>query len=163
MALQTQTSVYSLRVPAIDGSTIDFGAFHSKKILIINIAVNSDSVFQYGELEQLYQKYKDSLVIIACPSSNFTGETYSNEDINEFIINGYNTHYLITSKLSVDGVDISPLYQWLTDKSQNGALDSKVKNDFQKYLIDGNGNLVGVFDRSVSPISKELEDAILAN
>ena len=117
MVLQTQTGVYLLRVPAIDGSTIDFSAFHDKKILIINTAVNSDSVFQYGELEQLYQKYKDSLVIIVCPSSNFTGETYSNEDINEFIINGYNTHYLITSKLSVDGVEISPLYQWLSDKS----------------------------------------------
>ena len=74
MVFQTQTSVYSLRVPGIDGSTIDFSAFHDKKILIINTAVNSDSVFQYGELEQLYQKYKDSLVIMYAPAPTLPGK-----------------------------------------------------------------------------------------
>jgi glutathione peroxidase len=163
LVLHMQTSIYSLKLPAIDGSTIDFSSFQNKKILIVNTAINSNSIAQYGELEKLYQKYKDNLVIVVCPSSSFTGETYSNEDIGEFIVHNYDAHYIIASKLFVNGVEISPLYQWLGNESQNGVLNTNVESDFQKYLISGSGGLVGFFGSSVNPMSEDLQEAIEAN
>ena len=159
----TQTSIYSLTIPAIDGSTIDFSNFQNKKILIVNTADSSDSVQQFAELEQLYEQYQDSLIIIACPSSSFTQDTYSNEDISAFVAAHYNVQYLIAAKQPVTGMDTSPLYQWLTTKDQNGAIDMPVSNDFQKYLIDGSGNIIGVFDKTVSPLSDNIQNAIQGN
>ena len=163
IAWHTQTSIYTISIPAIDSSTIDFSAFQGKKILIVNTAENSDSVAQYGELEQLYQLYKDSLVIIACPTGNFTQEVYTNNEINTFIAGNYNAHYLIAAQLYVNGTGISPLYQWLTDITQNGAMYGHVDNDFQKYLVDSNGNIIGVFDKTVSPLSQDIQNAITQN
>ena len=56
-------------------------------------------------------------------------------------------------KISVKGKDINPVYQWLTSKSKNGVMDSEVKWNFQKYLIDENGNLKDVVYSKDSPLS----------
>ena len=60
------------------------------------------------------------------------------------------------SKISVKGKNIAPVYQWLTQKSQNGVMDSKVSWNFQKYLIDENGKLVGTFKPAVRPDSEKI-------
>jgi glutathione peroxidase len=60
------------------------------------------------------------------------------------------------AKISVKGKDMHPLYRWLTSKSANGVLDSEVSWNFQKYLIDENGNLVGYFKPAVKPLSDEV-------
>jgi glutathione peroxidase len=59
-------------------------------------------------------------------------------------------------KISVKGDDIHPLYQWLTEKSKNGVLDSEVSWNFQKYLIDENGNLVKMVSPKVKPDDEEI-------
>jgi glutathione peroxidase len=59
-------------------------------------------------------------------------------------------------KISVKGDDMHPLYQWLTQKSKNGVMDSEVKWNFQKYLIDENGKLQEVIVPKEKPGSEKV-------
>lgn len=78
-------------------------------------------------------------------------EPGTNEEIAEFCEKNYGVTFKMMSKISVKGDDIDPLYQWLTSKSKNGVMDSEVKWNFQKYLIDESGKLVDVIDPKVKP------------
>lgn len=60
------------------------------------------------------------------------------------------------SKISVKGKNMAPLYQWLTSKNKNGVMDSEVRWNFQKYLIDENGHLVNVLLSKVKPDDPEI-------
>lgn len=80
--------------------------------------------------------------------------------INDHVMNSYNISFILSGKIDVAGDDIHPLYKWLTTKANNGVLSNAVSTDFQKYLVNGKGKLIGVFSASVDPMSKELQDAI---
>ncbi len=60
------------------------------------------------------------------------------------------------SKISVKGNDIAPLYKWLTTKEENGVMDASVKWNFQKFMIDENGNLAGVASSGDNPLSEKI-------
>jgi len=117
-------------------------------------------VDQYGQLEKLYQLYKDSLVIVAIPSNSFGNEPGNNEAIKSFVMDNYHIHYLLAAKMDVTDSTQSPLYSWLTDKTQNEMMNNRVKNDFTKFLIDSSGRLIGFFDGSVDPMTDEMTSAI---
>ena len=154
------SSIYSFQVTDIDNGTIDFNDFQGKKILLVNIATGSSQVSQLGELEQLKQAYSDSLVIIAFPSNTFGHESRSNIDIKQFCQSQYNTTFRLAGKGSVLGGDIQPLYNWVTHQSENGVLNNDVAADFQKYLVDKDGSLIGVFGSDVSPMDSTIQNAI---
>lgn len=154
-------SIYDFKVAGLTGGTIDFSAFKGKKILIVNTASKCGNTPQYEQLEAIYNKYKDRLVIVGFPANNFMRqEPGSNEEINEFCKKNYGVTFPMAAKISVKGKDIAPIYQWLTAKEYNGYEDSHVKWNFQKYLINEEGKLVAVFAPGVLPDSKEVIKAI---
>ncbi|MCB9065631.1 MAG: glutathione peroxidase [Chitinophagales bacterium] len=154
-------SIYEFKVEALDGSTIDFADFKGKKILIVNTASKCGYTPQYEGLEALYEQHKDNLVIVGFPSNNFGfQEPGSNEDIAEFCKKNYGVTFPMAAKINVKGKKMAPIYHWLTKKEYNKYEDSSVKWNFQKYLIDENGNLIGVFGSKVKPDSEELLSAI---
>jgi glutathione peroxidase len=153
-------SFYTLTAPKNGGASINFNAFAGKKVLIVNTAINTADTVQYRKLEQLYQKHKDSLVIIACPSNDFGHTPMSDSAIKTFIQTKYNIHYLLAAKIAVKGTTISPVYSWLADITKNGTMNSTVNNDFYKYLIDKNGNLVGIFGRTEDPMGATMQAAV---
>ena len=153
-------SFYSLSLNDTNGQPVPFSSFQGKKVLIVNTGINTADSVQYGKLEQLYQKYKDSLVIIAVPSNDFGHAPVSNDSIRNFVYSRYNIHYILAAKSSVKGATATMLYGWLANQSQNGSLNSEVKSDFYKYLIDKDGLPVGIFTGSVDPMSNEVQDAI---
>ncbi len=152
--------IYTFSVPAIDGTSISLGNFQGKKILMVNTASTSMYTPQYAQLEQLFQKYKDSLVVIAFPSNSFNHEPSNNAAIKNFIATNYNAHFLIAAKADVTGQNQSPFYKWLTHFTQNGIADRQIKNDFDKFLFDGQGNLIGHFHPAVNPMDAVIQDAI---
>ena len=154
------TGIYDYSINDIDGNTINLSQFKGKKILFVNTATNSKYAAQYKSLEQLYQKYKDSLVIIAIPSNSFGHEVSANTDIKKFVLSNYKIHFLLAQKTDVTGDSQSPLYGWLTHFAQNGAMDNTLRDDFYKFLIDGSGNLVGAFAPSVDPMNEQMLSAI---
>lgn len=154
-------SFYSLSTKKLDSNiNINFSAFVGKKVLIVNTAINTADTVQYKKLEQLYQKYKDSLVVIAIPSNNYGNTPMNESEIKTFITTKYNVHYILASKTKVRGKNISPIYSWLTTIASNGMMNSRVGNDFYKYLIDKNGKLIGVFDRTEDPMGANMMNAV---
>lgn len=152
-----EKSIYDFKVEALEGGTIDFAGFKGKKILIVNTASKCGYTPQYKELEALYEKYKDKLVIVGFPANNFgRQEPGTNTEIKAFCEKNYGVSFPMAAKVSVKGDDMAPIYQWLTQKSQNGVLDAEIKWNFNKFLIDENGKMIAYFPSKVSPVSEEI-------
>lgn len=152
-----QTGFYGFRVKTLDGNDFDFSTLKGKKVMIVNTASKCGFTPQYKELEALFEKYRDQLVIIGFPTNNFASqEPGSNEEIRKFCTDNYGVTFPMMSKVSVKGNDMSPVYKWLTSKELNGMKDSEVSWNFQKYLIDENGKLVDVLDPKVKPDSEKV-------
>jgi glutathione peroxidase len=158
--IPTLVSFYSLSASNNDGSTINFNAFAGKKVLIVNTAINTADTVQYRKLEQLHQLYKDSLVIIVMPTNDFGNAPQSNAVIKNFIVNNYNAHYLIAAKTKAKGPNKNDVYKWLYNIAKNGMMNSRVKKDFCKYLINKNGVLVGVFDETEDAMGVRVRAAV---
>lgn len=153
-------SVYSLSFNDIDGNNVSFSSFSGKKILIVNTATQSSYTPQLTSLENLYQRHKDSLVIIAFPSNDFGKEPRTNAEIKSFIDSAYNVHFLLGAKINVSGASVSPVFNWLLNGSMNGTMNGQVTGNFTKYLINKDGKLIGVFASQIDPLSPEIEAAI---
>jgi glutathione peroxidase len=145
LSIFSQTSIYDFKVKTLEGQDFDFASLKGKKIMIVNTASKCGFTPQYKDLEELYLKSDGKLVIIGFPANNFANqEPGSATDIREFCTKNYGVTFPMMEKISVKGKDIHPLYKWLTSKDLNGVMDSEVKWNFQKYLIDENGKLSDV-------------------
>jgi glutathione peroxidase len=160
---QTQ-SFYELKAETIDGSEYSFSSLKGKKVMIVNTASKCGYTPQYAKLEELYKKYGgEKFVIIGFPANNFLSqEPGTNEQIAEFCQKNYGVSFQMMSKISVKGKDIHPVYEWLSNKSLNGAMETSVKWNFHKYLIDENGVLVKSFGSGTSPDDAEIVTWITA-
>ena len=153
----SQESIYDLSIKDIQGKTIDLIQFKGKYILFVNVASECGFTSQYAGLEELYQKYKQDLVIIAMPCNQFGGQEPGNaKDIQEFCLINYGVSFLISEKIEVKGSNIHSVYKWLTDKSLNGKFNSKVRWNFQKYLLDPNGELLNYFYSTTKPMNPKI-------
>lgn len=153
-----QTSgFYDFKVKTLEGGTFDFSSLKGKKVMVVNVASKCGNTPQYKDLEALYEKNHDNLVIIGFPANNFAGqEPGTSVEIRKFCTENYGVTFPLMEKISVKGSDMAPIYKWLTSKSENGVMDSEVKWNFQKYLIDENGKLVQVLDPKENPTSDKV-------
>ncbi len=172
-ATLTGSSIYDFKMPGLDGNQIDFSAYKGKKIMIVNTASKCGNTPQYKDLETLFVKYKDKLVVIGFPANNFgEQEPGTNSDIKEFCTKNYGVTFPMAEKISVRGDDTDPLYKWLVEQSKELAkklpaesskdftwkkyLQDPVIWNFTKFLVDENGNLIAVFHNKVNPMSEEV-------
>ena len=151
-------SIYQFTVEDVDGEAFDFSCLEGKKIMIVNTASRCGHTYQYKGLQTLYDKYKNqNFIIIGFPANNFLfQEPGTNQQISEFCKKNYGVTFPIMSKIDVKGKNIHPIYRFLTDKSKNGYIDSKVTWNFQKYLINENGLLEMVVSPRTSPESEKI-------
>ncbi len=157
------TSIYTLQFADTDGNVVNMSSYQNKKILLVNIATNGARVNQLAGLQQLHQQYGDSVVIIAFPSNSFGHEPRSNAEIKQFCQNNYSVSFKIAAKNPVTGTGIQSIYYWLAHTSENGVMNGTIGGDFQKYLIDKNGLLVGVFAPSVAPTDSLIVEALTSS
>ena len=148
-------NLYQFTVQDIEGNNFNLSQLKGKKVLVVNTASKCGLTPQYEGLEKLYQKYKDkNFIIIGFPANNFMKqEPGTNEEIAEFCQKNYGVSFPMMSKISVNGNDIHPLYKWLTTK-----MDSEVSWNFQKFLVDEKGEVVGVY----SPKTKLDDEKIVS-
>lgn len=150
-------SIYDIKVEALDGGQIDLSTYKGKKILIVNTASKCGYTPQYKNLEALYEKYKEKVVVIGFPSNNFMfQEPGDSKEIRSFCTKNYGVTFPMAAKIDVKGKDMHPLYVWLTQKKYNQFSDNTVKWNFQKYLLDEHGKLLQVFSPGVDPMSEEV-------
>lgn len=152
--MSSQKSFYDLKAETIDGQKFDFSSLKGKKVMIVNTASKCGFTNQYKDLERLYQLYGGfKFIIIGFPSNDFMWqEPGSNKEIKEFCSINYNVTFPMMSKIEVKGKKMHPVYQWLTEKALNGVADSKVKWNFQKYLISETGQLIRELEPKTPPM-----------
>lgn len=146
---ESKMNLHSFKVTDINGKEFDMASLKGKKVLIVNTASECGLTPQYEQLEEIYKAYGGSkFEIIGFPANNFGAqEPGADTTIAAFCKKNYGVTFRMMSKISVKGDDQHELYQWLTKKEMNGVEDAPVSWNFQKFLIDENGNYV----KSVSP------------
>ncbi len=149
-------------VTDIYGDNFDLSQLQGKKVMVVNTASECGLTPQYEELEALYQRYRDQdFMIIGFPANNFMNqEPGNNEEIIAFCQENYGVSFLMMSKISVKGDDQAPLYQWLTQKERNGNVDTEISWNFQKFLIDEDGQIADVLAPRESPLSPKVTEWI---
>ncbi len=161
--IPTSPSLYDFKAKSIDGDPVDFSKYKGKKVLIVNVASKCGYTPQYEGLEKLYEKYKDHLVIIGFPANNFLWEEPgTNEQIKTFCTKNYGATFPMMEKVSVRGRKIDALFKWLTTQP-NPDFTGTIKWNFEKFLLDENGNLIHRFRSNVKPTDAALTEAIERN
>jgi len=150
---EQDTTIYQFKVENLEGEEFDFNNLKGKKIMVVNTASKCGLTPQYKKLQALYEKYEnDDFIIIGFPANNFLfQEPGSDEEIAVFCEKNYGVTFPMMSKISVKGKSMHPLYTFLTQKVKNGILDSSVSWNFQKYLINTNGELAKVISPRTQP------------
>jgi glutathione peroxidase len=153
-------TLYSIPLTFNDGSEADFGRFEGKAVLVVNVASKCGYTRQYAGLEELYGKYReDGLEILGVPCNQFGGqEPGADEEIAEFCERNFGVSFPLTSKANVLGKEQHPLFAELTQDESGQPV--KVKWNFEKFVINRDGELVARFPSSVEPDAQELVDAL---
>ena len=153
----SNSTIYNIKINSLQGKLINLNDIKGKYILFVNVASKCGFTPQYEELQELHQNYKKNLVVIGLPCNQFgKQEPGSAFDIKEFCEVNYGVDFLITEKINVKGNDQHRLYKWLTSKELNGFKNSTVKWNFQKYLVNPQGNIVDYFYSTTKPLSKKI-------
>jgi len=151
-------NLHQFTVETLEEETFDLASLKGKKVLVVNTASKCGLTPQYKDLQSLYETYhKENFVIIGFPANNFMGqEPGSNEEIASFCERNYGVSFPMMAKISVKGEDMHEVYQFLTQKAKNGLSDNEVQWNFQKYLVNENGELEKVILPQTSPLDKEI-------
>lgn len=122
--------------------------YKGKVLLIVNVASKCGHTKQYADLQAIYEEYKDDgLVVMGFPANNFgKQEPGTNEEINRFCTSKFGVTFPMFSKISVKGEDMHPLYEYLTNRKNNGRLNAPVTWNFQKFLVGRNGKVIRTFE-----------------
>jgi glutathione peroxidase len=149
----------------IDGKSVDLSQYEGKFVLFVNVASRCGYTKQYTGLQQLHEKYAEKgLAVVGVPCNQFGAqEPGTNEEIKQFCSSKYSVTFDMLDKVNVNDDSSGkacPLYGYLTGVDTKPAGKGKVKWNFEKFLLDRKGNVVGRFGSGVEPTSKELTEAI---
>jgi glutathione peroxidase len=149
---------HSLKAVTGSGAAYDFSQLKGKKVLIVNTASNCGYTGQYDELQQLYKRFENKLVILGFPANDFKEQEKGNdEEIAQFCKVNFGVTFPLMKKSSVvKSPTQNEVYQWLTDAAKNGWNSKAPSWNFSKYLVDENGILTHYFDPAVSPLSEQV-------
>jgi len=152
------STIYGFKVNTIEGTEFDFSSLKGKKILMVNTASKCGFTPQFEQLEALFEKYKDkNFAIVGFPCNQFGNQDPgSGTEIKSFCTKNYGVTFPMMEKIDVKGDNAAGIYKWLTSKEKNGVENSSVKWNFQKYMIDENGFLVGHVASFKSPDCKKI-------
>jgi glutathione peroxidase len=168
-------SIYAMPVQRIDGTSASLSDYAGRVLLIVNVASKCGLTPQYEGLEKLYADYRDrGLVVLGFPANNFMGqEPGTNAEIASFCQTTFGVDFPMFAKISVAGDDQAPLYRLLTESgvprqlptnARKNAVDKQnekaVRWNFEKFLVNRSGKVVGRFDPEMIPTDPILIAAI---
>jgi glutathione peroxidase len=158
-------SFYSMDGVLNDGKELDLASLKGKKVLLVNTASDCGYTGQYDELEKLYSRYKDKLVVIAFPANDFKEqEKGTDKDIAQFCKQNYGISFPLMQKSTViKSPAQNTIFRWLTDAAKNGWNNRPPSWNFSKYLVNEEGKLTNYFGPAVEPLSEEVIKAIDKN
>lgn len=161
-AMAMEKTIYDFTLNSIDGQPTPLSTFKGRIVLLVNVASRCGYTPQYTALESIYEKYKGrGFVIVGIPANNFGGqEPGSDQEIKTFCTAKYHVTFPMMAKVSVKGSDITPLYQFLTDKTAHPDTGGEIGWNFTKFLVGPDGKVLARFDSKVEPDSLQVTSAI---
>ena len=138
------------------GETINFSDFKGKVVMVVNTASLCGFAKQYGEMQKLWEKYRDKdFILIAVPTNDFMNqEPKSDAEIVSFCEINFGINFPITQKVTSKGKDIHPFFKY---SKENFKGFSGPNWNFYKYIFDKEGNAIAWFSSFTSPNSKKIE------
>lgn len=155
-------SIYDFAPLDIDGKEHSLDRYRGKYLLIVNIASKCGFTPQYAELEALYQKHKDKLVILGLPCNQFAHQEPGNEaEIKSFCSLNYGVTFPLFSKIEVNGSKAHPLYLYLKEQLPGFLGTRAIKWNFTKFLIGPNGECLKRYAPTdkIAEIEKDLKES----
>lgn len=165
---ETAKTAYDFSFVGADGKDVALANYRGQVVLVVNTATGCGLAGQFGELQKLYETYKDKgFVVLAVPSNDFGGqEPLEAAQVIEKTGKDYGVTYPFTAKTVVSGDQAHPFYQWAAAQGKGGFLTNKPRWNFHKYLVGANGELLASYASTTSPLDKdvaaEIETALLA-
>ena len=152
----------NFKAKTIDGKTVDLEDYEGKVVLVVNTASRCGLTPQYAGLQSLYEKYKEKgFVVLGFPCNQFGGQEPGTEaEIKSFCSTKYNVSFPMFSKIDVNGEDAAPMYKFLTSQETKPAGKGRISWNFEKFLIDRDGTLIGRYSPRTRPDDAELVKAI---
>lgn len=163
--IMNKENIYQFKVKDIEGNIFDLASLKGKKIMIVNTASECGLTPQFEQLQSLYTEFKDhNFIIVGFPTNDFMGQDPgSNQEIAAFCQKNYGVTFPMMEKIEVKGDNKNEVYSFLTEKAKNGLGDFDVEWNFQKFLINENGELERVFGPRVLPNDAEIKNWIKAS
>jgi len=142
---------YSFRVKSIDGVSDLLAPLRGSVALVVNVASQCGYTPQYAALERMYRELKGQrFTVIGFPCNQFgQQEPGAEADIMRFCTINYNVTFPLSAKIEVNGANRHPLYAWLTAPENGFAGD--LQWNFEKFLIDRQGKLIGRYPSGTKP------------
>ncbi|MFH9426535.1 glutathione peroxidase [Streptomyces sp. NPDC017529] len=157
-------SLYDIPLRTLNGESASLADYRGRALLVVNVASKCGLTPQYSGLERLQQRYADrGFTVLGFPSNQFAGqEPGSSEEIATFCSTTYGVSFPLFEKTDVNGPERHPLYAELTRAEDGAGEAGDVQWNFEKFLIDGEGAVVGRFRPRTEPEAEELTAAIEA-
>jgi glutathione peroxidase len=154
--------VLNFTMNSLGGQPVNLSKYQGRVVLMVNTASECGYTYQYEGLQALHKKYAaQGLSVLGFPSNDFgQQEPGSNAEIQQFCKANYGVEFDMFSKIDVLGDSKAPLYRFLTSKSTNPQWAGDVSWNFEKFLIDREGRIVGRFLSAVEPMSAEVTGAV---
>ena len=152
-------SLHNYSATDINGNEVSMKELCEGKLtLVVNTASECGFTRHYEDMQKLFAEHRDAgFTVVAFPSNQFGGQEPGDaEQIKNFCTENFGVSFIITEKITAKGPDLHPIYAWLTDKKLNGKINSTVKWNFQKYLLNKEGKLIDYFNSSTSPMSSKI-------
>ncbi len=153
--------IYQIKDKTIDGKEYKLSELKGKTVMIVNIASQCGYTPQLEKLEALYKKYKDrNFVVLGVPTNDYGAQTPEDDKaMKEFCQKNYGATFPILTKKSIKGPEKRDLYKYLTEKTPE-KIKGEVTWNFEKYLVDKTGKVVGKYGSSTDPLDSEVRKTI---
>ena len=157
-------SVYDIPIANIDGSEHGLGPLAGNVTLVVNVASKCGLTPQYTGLEKVHEQYADQgFSVVGVPCNQFMGqEPGTHAEIVEFCSTTYGVTFPLMEKVDVNGDDRHALYEVLTATADAEGVDGDIRWNFEKFLVDRDGNVLARFAPQVDPEAPEVVSAIEA-
>ena len=160
---QSPSSIYDFEVEDMQGNTVPMSRYKGKVLVVVNVANECKLVPQYEDLQALYEDYSaEGLVVLVFPTDNYTERKPYTDTLSSACTQRYGITFPILGNLSVRGLDIHPLYDFLSSKERNKRFDTPITSNFHKFLISRDGQIVKVYQPDMKVIEKEVRGDVEA-
>ena len=162
LAAEKPTGPLSYTMNSLAGKPVELSKYQGKVVLVVNVASECGLTPQYAGLQQLHEQYAGKgLAVLGFPANEFGAqEPGTNAQIATFCKQNYGVTFDMFAKIDVNGENACPLYKHLTSLETQPKGAGKIGWNFEKFLLDRQGHVIGRFDPQTSPRDPEIVKAV---